>query len=285
MTATTALEESYAACRKLSREFGTTYYWAAGALSVEQRKHVYALYAFCRFADDLVDTGDASKAARELALREFGDRFFADLSRGWSEHPILGAVVNTAIALDLPVDYFERFLRSMHMDLSIRTYETFDDLMVYMDGSAAVIGEMMVPVLEPVSEVNDAARSLGIAFQLTNFLRDVGEDLDRDRVYLPQETIRMFGADPWSRKTNPAWIDVMQHEIARTRAYYRAAEPGIAALRGRSQRCVRAAHQLYGEILDRIERNDYEVFHHRARVPGWRKLQVAGSAMRYTIKR
>jgi 15-cis-phytoene synthase len=292
MTATTTLEESYAACRKLSREFGTTYYWAAGALSVEQRKHVYALYGFCRHADDLVDIGNASKAARELALREFGDRFFADLSRGWSEHPILSAVVNTAIALDLPTEYFERFLRSMHMDLSVRTYDTFDDLMVYMDGSAAVIGEMMVPVLQPATDVEDAARNLGIAFQLTNFLRDVGEDLDRDRVYIPQETIRMFGADPWSRKTTPAWIDVMQHEIARTRAYYRAAEPGIEALTGRSQRCVRAAHQLYGEILDRIEHNGYDVFHHRARVPGWRKMRVAGSAMRptgarmrYVIKR
>lgn len=275
------LDRSYRTCKRLSREFGATYYWSASLLNAQQRKHVYALYAFCRYADDLVDTGDASHEERERSLREFGNQFFSDLSTGSSQHPILQAVVDTAIALELPVEYFERFMHSMTMDLTVRAYESFDDLMAYMDGSAAVIGEMMIPVLQPSTpEAVGAARSLGIAFQLTNFLRDVGEDLDRDRVYIPQETLRKFGADPTNRMVTPEWRLAMQHEIARTRSFYVDAEKGIHTLHGPAKRCIRAAHNLYGQILGRIENNDYDVFTQRARVAQWRKLAVAAKAFR-----
>jgi phytoene synthase len=277
----TSLDESYRNCKKLSRSFGSTYYWSAAVLEPAQRKHVYALYAFCRSADDIVDVGDAEPLQRREALQSFGDQFFTDLAAGTSNHPILEAVVNSARELQLPLEYFERFLRSMAMDLEVQTYNTFNDLLVYMDGSAAVIGEMMVPVLQPTSpDAIVAARNLGVAFQLTNFLRDVGEDLDRDRVYIPQETLRTYGADPWTREVTPEWVSVMRHEIDRTRMFYDDALSGIDALQGRAQGCVRAAHQLYGQILDRIEANDYDVFTKRARVPQWKKLAVAGSSFR-----
>ena len=200
------LEESYARCRQLNRRYGTTYYWSTALLPKVKRHHVHALYGFCRYADDIVDDlgSSASSAERRAALADFGDRFFADLATGHSDDPVLKAVVHTVRAFDLDPDCFRRFLRSMAMDFTVETYETFEDLLDYMDGSAAVIGEMMVPILEPLSpEAFPHARDLGIAFQLSNFWRDVAEDLDRGRGYLPQEDLRKFDADPWLRRVTP----------------------------------------------------------------------------------
>jgi phytoene synthase len=239
------------------------------------------LYGFCRHADDIVDDlGQVPVEARERALSDFGDRFFADLDRGDSDDPVLKAVVHTVVAFDINPDAFRRFLRSMTMDLAIGEYETFDDLLDYMDGSAAVIGEMMLPILEPSSgEAIGHARDLGIAFQLTNFLRDVNEDLDRQRVYIPQEDLAKFGADPWLRRTTPEWRALMAFEIARTRAYYASADAGMVMLPPASARCIRAARMLYSEILDRIERADGDVFSERARVPNSRKAFVVARGL------
>ena len=162
----------------------------------------------------------------------------------------------------------------MEMDLSITGYATWADLLVYMDGSAAVIGEMMLPILEPRSpDARQPARDLGLAFQLTNILRDVGEDLDRGRVYLPREDLDRFGADPWARTVDGPWRDVMRFEIDRCRDLYASADRGIAELPPGSAACVRAARSLYAQILERIEAADYDVFTSRARVPAWRKIE------------
>jgi phytoene synthase len=165
----------------------------------------------------------------------------------------------------------------MTMDLTVATYETWDDLLGYMDGSAAVIGEMMLPILEPTSPVaKPHAHDLGNAFQLTNFLRDVNEDLDRGRVYIPQEDLRRFGADPWLRRATPEWVAVMGFEIERCRALYRSADIGLALLPPGSVGGIRAARILYARILDRIESRNCDVFSARARVPTWQKaLTVA----------
>jgi phytoene synthase len=146
-----------------------------------------------------------------------------------------------------------------------------------MDGSAAVIGEMMLPILEPRSPAAlGPARDLGFAFQLTNFLRDVDEDLDRGRVYIPQDDIRRFGAESAfaERRVTPSFVALMSFEIERARSLYRSAERGIALLPPSSGRCIAAAHDLYGRILDVIEANDYDVFARRASVPTWRKAAV-----------
>ncbi|MGQ0804808.1 MAG: phytoene/squalene synthase family protein [Actinomycetota bacterium] len=277
----TTLERSYARCRQLNKAYGTTYYAATFALPRVKRHHVHALYGFCRYADDIVDDlGPAPVEVREKALAEFGDRFFTDLESGDSDDEVLKAVVHTVRAFRIDPDCFRRFLRSMAMDLTIATYETFDDLLGYMEGSAAVIGEMMLPILEPTSPAAQAhARDLGIAFQLTNFLRDVAEDLDRGRVYLPQEDVGRFGADPHERRVTPEWRALMEFEIARTRDYYASADAGVGMLPPTSARCIRAARRLYGEILDRIEANDYDVFTRRARVPGWRKAVVVARSV------
>lgn len=271
---------AYARCRRINRAHGTTYYWATQLLPRAKRPHVHAVYAFCRYADDVVDDlAPTSAGARRDALDTFEHRFFADLDTGTSDDPILRAVVRTVRLHGIERDAFRRFLSSMRADLTVGRYDSWDDLCTYMDGSAAVIGEMMLPVLEPVSpDALGPARDLGLAFQLTNFLRDVAEDLDRGRVYLPQEDLRRFGADPWLRRVTPEWRELMRFEIERARALYASADRGVAMLPPRSARCIGAARSLYSRILDEIEAAGYDVFSRRARVPTPQKLLAVAAA-------
>ena len=290
-----SLDLSYRRCAELNRRHGTTYYWSTMVLPKEKRPHVHALYGFCRYADDIVDDlgDDIPVEQRSIALADFGDRFFADLARGTSEDPVLAAVVDTVQRFAIDPECFRRFLRSMTMDLTISSYETWGDLLAYMDGSAAVIGEMMLPILEPRSpEAIPHARDLGNAFQLTNFLRDVSEDLDRGRVYVPQEDLRRFGVDPAAERArivaggpgsaagvSEEWRALVRFELERCRELYRSADLGVTMLPGRSGRCIRSARVLYSRILEHIEAQDYDVFSQRARVPTWRKLVLVGGTM------
>ena len=277
-TGPVTLAQSYALCKDFNKRHGTTYYWSTKVLPADKRPHVHALYGFCRYADDIVDDlGPVPTAEREAALASFGERFFRDLAAGASTDPILMAVVDTVHKFPIDPECFRRFLRSMTMDLTVEKYETWEDLLHYMDGSAAVIGEMMLPILEP----HDAAafghaRDLGNAFQLTNFLRDVNEDLDRGRVYIPQEDVRRFGVDLSRRECTPQFSELMKFEVARCRSLYASADNGIAMLPNRSARCIRAARVLYSRILDRIEQQQYDVFAKRASVSTVQKaLMVA----------
>ena len=169
----------------------------------------------------------------------------------------------------------------MTMDLTLASYDTWDDLLMYMDGSAAVIGEMMLPILEPpdVATALPHARDLGNAFQLTNFLRDIDEDLDRGRQYVPQDDLRRFGVELTDRRVDDAFVGLMRFEIARCRELYESAELGIAMLPPRSASCIRAAHRLYSGILDRIEAAGYDVFSGRVSVRTSTKLATAISEL------
>ncbi len=282
------LDESYALCKDFNKRHGTTYYWSTKVLPKIKQHHVHALYAFARYADDIVDEipsqggRDVPIEVRAAALKDFGDRFFVDLDAGKSDDPVLKAVVHTVRAFDIDTTAFERFLRSMTMDLTVASYDTWDDLLVYMDGSAAVIGEMMLPILEPTDYdvALPHARDLGNAFQLTNFLRDIDEDLDRGRQYVPLEDSRKFSADLTQRRVTPEFVGLMKFEIDRCRELYRSAEIGISMLPDRSAKCVGAAHTLYARILDKIEAQQYDVFESRASVSTAEKAKLVGSLLR-----
>ena len=193
---------------------------------------------------------------------------------------MLAAVVHTVIECGIEPECFDRFFGAMAMDLTTSSYETWEDLCGYMEGSAAVIGEMMLPVLEPLSpDAYAPARSLGLAFQLTNFLRDIDEDLDRGRVYVPQVDLRRFGVDLDLRRPTEDFKAFLAYQIERNRALYSFADTGIALLPPRSARCVGTARVLYSQILDRIEAADYDVFSDRVRVPTWRKARTAARIM------
>jgi phytoene synthase len=261
------LRQGYRRCARLTWRHGTTYYWGAAILPRPQRKHVHAVYALCRLADDIVDVADLDDAGRARELHRFHDRFRAAVA-GRTDDPVLAAVAYTVTSQGIEMECFDRFFGAMAMDLTQSRYDTWADLCGYMEGSAAVIGEMMLPVLQPRSPMaREPARALGLAFQLTNFLRDVAEDLDRGRVYLPQEDIQRFGADIEARRVTPQWRRLMEFEIARNRELYDQAATGIALLPKASARCVATAHLLYARILDRIEDADYDVFSGRIVVP------------------
>jgi len=274
------LAEGYRRAARITRDNGTTYYWGTMLLPPERRRHVYAVYALCRLADDIVDapsaTMDDQAAETGVALAAFRDRVADVLDGGPTDDPVLAAIGDSFARCAIPRENVDRFFNAMAQDLTVATYETWEDLVAYMEGSAAVIGEMMLPVLRPRSpEAFEPARALGFAFQLTNFLRDVGEDLDRGRVYVPQVDLRRFGADPWKRRVTPEWREVMRFEIARNRELYAQADAGIPLLPTSSARCVATARELYARILAKIEARDYDVFTGRARVASWSKATTS----------
>ena len=277
------LGAAYERCRQLHARHGRTYYLATLLLPRWKRRHVHALYGFTRYADEIVDDLDSTldRAGQAAALRAWGERFFAGLRGRPCPDPILPAVLHTVRAFDLDVADFERFLHSMAMDLHTDGYRTYQDLLVYMEGSAAVIGTMMAPILESADPPAAAehARQLGLAFQLTNFIRDVAEDLERGRVYLPAEDLERFGvgrADLAAAQASPAVAELLAFEVERARSHYRAAEPGIELLAPSSRPCIRVAFDLYGGILDEVERAGYQVLASRVAVPRHRRLGVAG---------
>lgn len=270
------LKRSYGLCKELNRRYGKTYYYSTLILPKSSRPHVHALYGFCRYVDDIVDDlGPVSVENRAAAVDAFEEVFFSDLQRGASDDSVLMAVVDTISRFDIDPDLFRRFLRSMKMDFHITRYGSFEDLLDYMDGSAAVIGEMMMPILSAEPELaRGPARDLGIAFQLTNFLRDVGEDLLRGRIYIPTDDIDRFGA--WNgfdtREPTAEFRALMEFEIARTLKYYESSLEGDRFLTGSSRHCIQAARELYGGILAKIKSVDYDVFSKRAKVPSFEKL-------------
>jgi phytoene synthase len=281
------LAASYEYCRTLHRIHGRTYYLATRLLPAWKRRHVHALYGFTRYTDEIVDSASAlasPPAERAERLRAWADRFAAALAGAPTRHPVLPAVVHTIRLFDLDRSDFATFLRSMEMDLTVTTYDSYDDLLVYMEGSAAAIGSMMLPILgaRDRAAAREPARELGRAFQLTNFIRDVAEDLTRGRIYLPLKDLAEFGVTPHDLSEGVATREIRQlvaFEVGRARRHYERAAEGIPMLGPRSQGCIRAAYRLYGGILDEIERAGYDVFAGRATVPRWRRLAVAAACL------
>ncbi|MBP2479439.1 phytoene synthase [Crossiella equi] len=283
------LRRAYRRCRSLNAEHGRTYYLATRLLRPEQRPAVHALYGFARWADDIVDDVRHSTVdERARALEEVAEQLLFGLAAGESEDPVVAAVVDTARRYDIDHRHFHDFLDSMRMDLTVTGYATHADLARYVHGSAAVIGLQVLPVLGtrvPRAEAEPAAAALGVAFQLTNFLRDVGEDLDRGRLYLPAEELAAFGVDRelllWARRTGRTDRRIraaLAHQVAYTRAVYRRAWPGVGMLAPRSRACVATAFHLYQDILGLIEAADYDVLGHRVVVPRRRRAAVALTA-------
>ena len=278
------MSDPFAACRRLNARHGRTYYLATRLLPAHKRPSVHALYAFARWCDDIVDDLDPALSAdgRGAAL----ERFAAGVLDGSDTRDIATALRITLDRWEIPRAHVTSFLQAMRQDLTVSAYKTYDDLMGYVEGSAAVIGLQMLPVLEPVVPQEVAApyaRDLGIAFQLTNFLRDVGEDLRRGRVYLPQEDLDAFGVTDeqlLAGVVDARFRRLMAFEVARTRELYRTAELGIRLLHPTSRPCIRLAHDVYGRILDEIERADYRVLDRRVAVGLGRRALSAGRALR-----
>jgi 15-cis-phytoene synthase len=276
------LRASYEHCRRLNAAHGKTYYLATLLLPPAKRPYVHALYGFARYADEIVDDPASPASAAEKAAQL--ERWSACFLRGEGDDSTLPAVHDTIRRWGIPLEHFRSFLDSMRMDLTVTEYATFADLMGYVYGSATVIGLQMVPILEPRSDAAYAyAADLGAGFQLVNFLRDVGEDLRRGRIYLPMESLALFGVT--SEHLAAGVVDarirrLLAFEIARTREILRAAAPGVRLLHPTSRDCVATALRLYGGILDAIEAADYQVLDRRVRVGRLTRARVALPALR-----
>ncbi|MFJ4834403.1 phytoene/squalene synthase family protein [Streptomyces sp. NPDC088747] len=286
-----ALRAAYTRCRELNARHGRTYFLATRLLPVEHRSAVHALYGFARRADDIMDDLDRHPTAeeRDRLLRRLESDLAHGLRTGEGNEPVVRAVADTADRYDIGPSLFADFLASMRSDLHVTDYPTYADLRSYMHGSAAVIGLQMLPVLGTVTPREEAAphaAALGVAFQLTNFLRDVGEDLDRGRVYLPADLLAAHGVDrpllEWSRRTgrrDPRIHAALLAADAMTREVYREAEPGIAMLDPRTRPCIRTAFTLYRGILDAIAAQGHTVLHRRAVVSRRRRAATAGAGL------
>ena len=278
------LRASYEECKRLNALHGKTYFLATLLLPKAKRPCVHALYGFARYADEIVDdlASELSIEEKAEALSTWGDGVLSDLKKGTSDDHVGRALIDTVKRFDIPHEHFEAFLHSMTMDLTVQEYETYEDLLEYVYGSAAVIGLEMVPILGPLhNDAFEAAKKLGIAFQLANFIRDVDEDLDRGRVYLPIKELAQFGVTREmleERVLTPEIIEALKFQIARVRQLQNEAAPGIAMLEPTSRPCIEAASILYCGIVDEVEKIGYDIFNQRAKTSTPRRIRVAGTA-------
>jgi phytoene synthase len=254
---------------------------------------VHALYGFARRADDILDDFDPSLSVAQRAdqLHDLATQLFDRLTndRSGGDEPVLAAVVHSARTYGIAWQLFDDFLGSMRMDLTVTDYPNRAALDRYMYGSAEVIGLQLLPVLGTVGPREEAvpyAAALGKSFQLTNFLRDVDEDLQRGRIYLPADELAAHDVDrellTWChdhQRTDPRVRAALVEQHAATRRIYDHAGQGVALLQPRSRPCVEAALVLYSQILDRIEDIDFAVFNQRATVGTARRIRVAAAGL------
>jgi phytoene synthase len=279
------LRASYLECKRLNSLHGKTYYLATLLLPPAKRPFVHALYGFARYADEIVDdlASVLTEEEKAIALKRWGDGVLADIKSGNSKDHIGSALVDTVKRFNIPITYFEAFLHSMTMDLTITEYHSYEDLYEYVYGSAAVIGLQMVAIMgttstASITEVNAAAEKLGLAFQLANFIRDVGEDLDRGRVYLPVSELQAHGVTRnmlEERVLTPEIRDALKEQIKRVRRLQKEANAAIKLLSIESRACIEAASELYCGIVDEVEKIDYQIFTKRAKTSNLRRLKVA----------
>ena len=280
-----ALRTSYLECKRLNSLHGKTYYLATLLLPPAKRPFVHALYGFARYADEIVDDLASTLTDEEKAnsLKQWGEGVISDIKSGNSDDVIGKALVDTVKRFDIPIQYFQAFLHSMAMDLTITEYQEYEDLQEYVYGSAAVIGLQMVSVLGiekgvSIDEVNAAAEKLGVAFQLANFIRDVGEDLDRGRVYLPIAELQAHGVtrEMLERKVlTPQIKSALKEQIEKVRKLQQESRVGINMLAKQSRASIQAASELYCGIVDEVEKIDYQIFTKRAKTSNWRRMKVA----------
>ncbi|AFY50458.1 phytoene/squalene synthetase [Nostoc sp. PCC 7524] len=284
-----SVDESYKLCRHLTAKYAKTFYLGTLLMSPAKRQAIWAIYAWCRRTDELVDGPAAA-----ITTPETLDRWEQHLESLFAGHPIENydvALVDTLQRFPLDIQPFRDMIAGQRMDLYRSRYETFEELYLYCYRVAGTVGLMSTAVMEVDKTANatpwqqdkppyiptEEAIALGIANQLTNILRDVGEDARRGRIYIPLEDLARFNyteQDFFNGVVDERWRALMRFQIDRARQFYIKADKGITYLAPDARWPVWAASMLYGQILDAIERNDYNVFNQRAYVPQWKKLRT-----------
>jgi phytoene synthase len=283
-----SLDEAYTFCADVTREHSKSFYFSTRLLPVEKRRAIRAFYAFCRATDDMVD-GPELPSASACNLAQW--RLASRLHGSDQQNAILSAWADTRDRYGVPQQYVEELIDGCEMDLCVNRYETFDDLCCYCYRVASTVGLVCMNIIglqQPddaaAEQAKKSAITLGVALQLTNILRDVGEDLSRGRVYLPQEDLRRFHYtehDLHAGVVDERFRALMRFQIARTHDLYERGWQGIGYLRQEGRLAVGAAISLYRSILDRIVQNGYNVFSRRAHLGTLSKLvRVPGIYLR-----
>jgi phytoene synthase len=287
------LENLYRRAAQETAKGSKSFYFATRFFPADLAAAAHAVYWFCRHTDDLVDEcPNLEQGRREL---ELWAQSLAGASRTETpaEHPVLRVFLDTVRRYQIPLEYPFELIEGMRMDLNQTRYETFDDLRLFCYRVASVVGLMMCWVIgfEDPADRDKAlpyAIDMGIAMQLTNILRDVGEDLARNRIYLPSDEMQRFGYSETALRSgtrNTAFAELMQFQVERARRYYQQGNAGIDMLHERGRFAVKVASDVYREILGQVEASNFDVFEHRAVVPAMRKYWLTARNMAFPIAR
>jgi 15-cis-phytoene synthase len=268
------LEASYAFSRRIARTRARNFYYSFLLLSSQQKDAMCAIYAFMRYSDDISEG--------EAASREAIDQWRHDLERAltgdYAPNPLWPAFHNTVKRYQIPHKYFHEMIDGVSQDLEPREIQTFDELYRYCYQVASVVGLTIIHIFGfESSQALELAEKCGIAFQLTNILRDVREDRENGRIYIPAEDIQRFGAD--LAKYDGKFVELMRFEAGRASQYYNESRPLIGMVHARSRRSLWALIEIYHCLLSKIEQSNFKVLHHRIRVPTWEKLGILASAL------
>lgn len=281
----TDLQSAYKQCRSITRDYAKTFYMATRFLPNKKQRSIFAIYTLCRFVDNLVDDNEdlleGSFHSPEIALQKL-DEFRELLRNAYDGHPmedpVLTAITDSLLTANIPIDYPLELISGVEMDLVKRRYQTFNEVENYSYKVASVVGLMTSEVFgyfDP--KALQHAIDLGIAMQLTNILRDIGEDLKRDRIYLPAEDLIEFNVteeDLFNHNLSENFISLMQFQVERTRTYYESAKLGVDMLSKDSRLPVWLALENYSRILSKIEQNGYDVFSQRAHLTSVEKFSI-----------
>lgn len=277
------VEEAYIACKKLTRQAGTSFYYGMSLLPVVKRQSMYAVYAWSRLCDDAVDEFQGNEANSHLERAEQVLNEALDLNYNQSDDPIVYALGDTIRRFHMSVEPFYDLLKGMYMDVEPPLYRTFDELKLYMQRVAGSIGQLCVEIFGASDpEANQLAIDMGIAFQLTNILRDLKEDIELGRIYLPTEELDEFGYSPDDLKAlrrTPSFYELMAFETQRAHHYYERARQLFSMIEKDALRCIKMLYSVYYELLKKIEQDGYEVFERRIRVSTPRKLVLMGESL------
>jgi 15-cis-phytoene synthase len=280
------LREYYRHCRRIHRRHDPTYYWATRRLPGEVRPAVHAVYAFVRVTDEIVDGPQRppDPAARRAALDRW-ELMLGDALRGAGSHthPVVAALADAGYRHRLPLGELRLYFDSMRKDAEPVRVQTWNELERYMQGSAGSVGRILAALLDVPAERRDEFASLALAFQLTNFVRDVREDWDLNRVYLPAEDLEQFGVSVDQierRELTPGFRRLVALEVERARSLFRTSAPAADVVAPGVRRGMRLARSVYLCVLDRTERLDFDVLRRRPTLPPWELAEAVAGALR-----
>ena len=267
------VDESYSWCIRVARSQAKNFYYSFLLLSKPQRRAMCAVYAFMRYCDDLSDDEGISNRAAAIDLWR-GDLKLA-LGGCVPDHPLWPAFVDTVSRYKIPHEYFFDMIDGVSSDLEPRRIQTFEELYDYCYHVASVVGLTIIHIFGFDSPgALKLAEKCGIAFQLTNILRDVLEDSEKKRVYIPIEDFRRFGVSPDTFEPHEEFLAMLEFQGLRARDYYFQSAPLVAMVDPRSQASLKALIAIYSRLLDRIVESDYDVLSKRIRVPTWEKITI-----------